>query len=204
MRTTLTFGTILTTAFLILGCEKEQPGDLYITGKGEVVTVPIELAPFTDINLTGVADLNITVGGEQSVTLIAQQNIIDVMNWEVQLGTLNISMDENVTLKNHEPIRFDIVVNDLYNLLHDGVGDVDLQGEKRNAFEIDLRGVGDIGAYNLPVDQCSVFSSGVGDCYVHVIKTLEVDISGIGNVYYRGQPDINSMVTGVGNLIDDN
>jgi hypothetical protein len=204
MKTTLTFGTILTAVFLMLGCEKEQPGDRYITGKGEVVTMPVELAPFTDIHLTGVADLNITVGGKQSLTLMAQQNIIDVMNWEVRSGTLTISLDENVTLQNHEPIRFDIVVNQLFSLLHDGVGDADLQGDKRNAFEIDLRGVGDIRTYNLPVDHCSVFSSGVGDCYVHVIKTLEVDISGIGNVYYRGQSEITSLVTGVGNLINDN
>jgi len=204
MKTKLSFGIILATLFLFLGCEKEEPHNLNLTGEGEIATLPIELDPFTDINLRGVADLNVTVGGEQSVTLKAQQNIIDVMNWEVQSGTLIISMDDDVTLQKHEGILFEITVDELFSLLHSGVGDMNLQGEDRNSFEIDHQGVGDIQAYGLTVDHCAVFSSGVGNCYVYVIETLEVDISGVGNVYYRGQPDITSMVSGVGNLIDDN
>jgi len=31
-----------------------------------------------------------------------------------------------------------------------------------------------------------------------------VHISGVGNVYYRGDPEITSNISGIGNVMDDN
>jgi hypothetical protein len=44
----------------------------------------------------------------------------------------------------------------------------------------------------------------VGDCEVHVLNELNVTITGVGIVYYKGNPTINSSVTGMGQFIDSN
>ena len=205
MKNTMLFGITLTAITLMIGCEKEPLNDLTrISGTGEIVTKPLELATFSNLELEGVSNLYITVGNEQSVELKAQQNIIDVLNWEVSAGILTISMDEGITIHNHEEILFEIVVNELSDVVHDGVGDVTLDGISDNALAIDFRGVGNIDAYDLPVENCTVYSSGVGDCKVNVSGYLEVDISGTGNVYYIGNPEISSTDTGIGDLINDN
>jgi len=195
----------LTTVSLMISCEKEEADDnKTVIGLVQIITKPLELDPFVDIELNGVANLYVTVGSSQSVVLKAQQNIIDILTWEVIGGTLFIGIDEDIYLQNHEEIRFEIAIPDLESLIHDGVGDITLDGDRRDVFDIDYRGVGHIFAYELPMDQCVVSTSGAGDCKVQVDHTLEVDISGVGYVYYRGHPQITVNDQGVGNLVNDN
>jgi hypothetical protein len=127
-----------------------------------------------------------------------------VLSWEVTAGTLIISRDENIRFENHKEIRFDIVVEDLYSLLHKGVGDIHLEGPDRSTFEIDFRGIGHILAYDLPVNTCIVYSDGIGDCKVKVNSSLEADIQNLGNIYYRGNPEIDLNDEGMGELVNDN
>jgi hypothetical protein len=189
----------------MISCEKDElDHSNTIEGTGPIVTNTLDLASFSKIELTGVANLYVSVGGEQSVVLKAQQNIIDVLNWEVDAGILAIYLDENVSILNHEEIRFEIVVNELFELLHDGVGNMNLEGSGTENFAIDHRGVGNINAYDHPMDRCSIASSAVGDCKIYVKSFLEVDISGVGDVYYRGNPEISVTDTGLGELINDN
>jgi hypothetical protein len=56
----------------------------------------------------------------------------------------------------------------------------------------------------MPVNECSIISSGVGNCYVKVNDFLDIDISGVGSVYYKGNPEIESSINGIGKLINDN
>jgi len=196
---------ILTGALMLLGCEKENPEDFNtVIGSGEVVSQSLELAQFSDITLEGVASLYVTLGEEQSVQVRAQQNILEVLNWEVTAGRLIISTEENIRLENHKEIRFDIVVEDLYSLLHSGVGDIRLEGQVRSSFEIDYWGVGNINAYDLPVNNCIVNSDGIGDCKLRVNDSLVANIQNLGNIYYRGNPAIDLNNNGMGNLVNDN
>lgn len=205
MKKTMLFGITLAAITLLIGCEKEPLNGLNkISGSGEIITKHLELATISNVELEGVANLYVTVGNGQSVTLKAQQNIIDVLNWEVSAGILTISMDEGITIHNHEEIRIEVVVNELFDVVHDGVGDVTLNGISDHDLSIDFRGVGNIDAYDLPVENCTVYSSGLGDCKVNVSGYLEVDISSAGNVYYIGNPEISSTDTGLGDLINDN
>lgn len=195
----------LTAALLMMSCEKEEFTDLNtVVGMGEVHTLPLELDPFDRVEFYGVANLHISLGSDQSVELSAQQNIMDVLSWEVQFGTLIIDIEKNVYLRDHEEIRFEISLPDLKRVLHDGVGDITLEGDSRDVFTMEYRGVGNINAYALPVDHCIVVSSGLGHCKVHVQQILEADISGVGNVFYRGYPKISSTDSGVGELINAN
>ena len=43
-----------------------------------------------------------------------------------------------------------------------------------------------------------------GDAEVRVANRLDVRISGSGDVFYKGQPEINDIITGSGDVIDAN
>lgn len=205
MKNAILYSLLLAVIPFVVSCEKENPFDSRtITGIGEIVTKSLELDPFLNIELEGVANLYVTVGGNQEVGLKAQQNIIDVLTWEVNSGTLYIGLEEGITLQNHEEIRFDIIIPELNSLVHDGVGDITLAGAGVEVFDITHNGIGHINAYEFPTDRCSVLTSAVGDCKVLVHSVLEVDISGIGDVYYKGSPEITETDTGLGSLINDN
>jgi len=55
---------------------------------------------------------------------------------------------------------------------------------------------------DLKSDFSFVLNSGSNDCYIQVVKYLDVSISSIGNIYYTGNPDtIHTHITGTGQLI---
>jgi hypothetical protein len=205
MRKTIVILFAFTIVFSQFSCEKDDD-DLTrtITGIGEVVSKTLTLNAFTSVQLDGVSNIYLTAGGEQSVVLKAQQNIIDIMTWEVIADRLIIGIEDNIKIREHEEIRFEITIPALYEIIHNGVGDFSLSGGTIESLNIEFKGVGNIHAYSLPVNDCTIISSGVGDCKVMVNDLLDVDISGVGDVYYKGNPEINSSVTGVGSLINDN
>ena len=150
------------------------------------------------------ANFYIIAGSPQSVQLTAQQNIIDVMTFEVTDETLHVGFKKDVSVENHEEIRFDITLPALTGIGLTGVGDFVLSGEDQDQLTIRLTGVGNVKAFDMKVRSCTITSTGVGNCEVYVTDNLRVTISGVGNVYYRGKPSIISHITGLGLLIDSN
>jgi len=175
-----------------------------VVGTGPVVTKTLDLSSFNNIKLVGVANFYITIGTPQSVVLKAQQNIIDVITWEVANQTLKVELEENVTIENHEEIRFDITMPEINRIELTGVGNFVLSGDDQDELTIVLTGVGHVKAFDMKVGTCTITSSGVGDCEVYVLNELIVTISGVGNVYYKGNPAITETVTGIGELIPAN
>lgn len=175
-----------------------------VTGTGPVVAKTVNFPPFDKIENTGVANFYITMGDPQSVILKAQQNIIDIMTYEVIDNTLKVGIKENTSIENAEEIRFDITVDEINDIKLVGVGNFELSGDFQEELSFSLTGVGNVDAYELEVGICTIVSTGVGDCKVNVRDELNVTISGVGTVYYRGNPAITQSVTGMGNLVNDN
>ena len=189
---------------LFNGCEKEDNGTNNITGVGDVVTETLDLSSFQSIKNTGVANIYVTVGDTQSVVLKAQQNIIDVITYEVNNSTLEIGIQENTSINESKGIVFEITIPEIDKIELIGVGDFELSGDSQDELYIFLIGVGTVRAYDLEVDVCHITSTGVGNCQVRVNNTLNVTITGVGSVYYKGNPTINSTITGLGKLVDAN
>lgn len=191
-------------SFYLIGCEEDDLIDDNVVGSGPVVTQNLDLSSFNKIQLAGVANFYIIIGSPQTVVLKAQQNIIDVMTWDVINETLGVGLQEGVSIENYEEIRFEITMTavELIDLI--GVGDFELSGEDQDELTIFLSGVGDVHAFDMRVSSCTINSSGVGNCEVHVLNDLTVEITGVGNVSYKGNPTINSTITGLGQLIDAN
>jgi hypothetical protein len=192
--------------FAYYGCDTD--GDLdnnkKVIGTGPVVTEILDLSSFHMIENTGVANVYVTLGSPQTVILKAQQNIIDVLTYEVINNTLKIGVEENISIENTVEIRFDIVINEISDIGLLGVGSFELSGDYQDELSISLIGVGHVNAYDLDVGICTISSTGVGDCRVRVQDELYATITGVGNIYYKGNPSINQNITGVGQLINDN
>jgi hypothetical protein len=187
------------------GCSDDDPLDNdKIVGTGPIVTQNLDLDSFNKIENVGVANFYITIGTPQSVVLKAQQNIIDVMTYEVMNQTLKVGLQENVSIENHEEIRFDIIMESINNIELVGVGDFTLTGDDQEELTINVSGVGNIKAFDMRVGTCLITFTGVGDCEVYVIDELTVILSGVGNINYKGNPTINSTITGTGELINSN
>jgi hypothetical protein len=66
---------------------------------------------------------------------------------------------------------------------------------------VTLLGSGSYNARSLRSRWASVRNHGTGSATVRVSETLIVDISSSGSVYYLGDPDVDSTVTGFGELV---
>jgi hypothetical protein len=166
--------------------------------------VDLDLPSFNEIVSTGIANFYIDTGSTQSVIVKVQDNIMNVMTYEVVDETLEVGLEKNVSIESDEEIRFDITIPSIRSITLAGIGNFELSGYYEEELTINLTGVGDVDAYGIRVGTCTIRSSGVGNCRVHVLDVLDVIISGIGNVYYRGNPTVTQSVTGLGQLIPAN
>ncbi len=205
MKRTGYFIIIAQVLLLTFSCEDENiHNKIKVIGTGPEVTKSLDLASFDKIENTGVADFEIVIGGEQSVAIKAQQNIIDVMNWDVNNGCLIVGVDKFVSIEKDADIVFEITLPKITEITLTGVGNFNLSGADQDILNISLTGVGNINAYGMKVKNCNINLTGVGDCKVLVTDNLDVTITGVGYVYYKGTPDLSSIITGVGGLINDN
>ena len=206
MKTSYYLLLIAVSILIITGCElkNENNDKRTIVGEGPIVTKNLDFASFSKIDNSGVANFYITIGTPQSVVLKAQQNIIDVMTYEVTGQTLYVGLEENVSIENHEEIRFDITMPSISGIELSGVGDFILAGDDQDVLTIDFIGVGNVEAFDMKVGTCYITLTGVGNCEVYVEDILDVTITGVGIVYYKGNPAITSSITGIGQLINAN
>lgn len=84
-----------------------------------------------------------------------------------------------------------------------GVGNLTLSGSAQR-HELTHEAVGAVHAFDFVTDTCALLSNSVGDIEVNVRDYLNATINNIGNVYYRGDPAIDTTGAGPGLLIPAN
>ena len=89
-----------------------------------------------------------------------------------------------------------------FNVESSGSGNANFAGNATRS-SIKLLGSGNIYSKTAPCDTCFILSEGSGDITLTVMSYLEVTIKGSGNVYYTGNPEVNSVITGSGLLIKE-
>jgi hypothetical protein len=80
-----------------------------------------------------------------------------------------------------------------------GSGEIDIAG-KAKKLDISISGSGSVYAYNLRTPDVNVNIIGSGDARVYPTESLYAGISGSGSVYYKGEPRVDSDVTGSGQV----
>jgi len=88
-------------------------------------------------------------------------------------------------------------------ILSSGSGDIELSGETET-LDLKISGSGSTYAFSLDTGKAEIKITGSGSAKVKVEDYLNATISGSGDVYYRGNPETESHITGSGRLIDDN
>lgn len=151
--------------------------------------------------MTGKCNVDFTIADTFSVKLHAQQEVLNVMTCRVVSGILQIGFDPDYNVNTDREISATIMAPSLSFVGITGAGDYVLRGSKQARLDIQITGAGNIEAFDMEVDACSIGISGSGNCEVNVNQSLQVDISGVGNVFYKGEPDVSSVISGVGNII---
>ena len=174
-----------------------------VHGTGDVLSMEVELPAFDGVSVTGTCNVNVQIGDSQSVEFYAQSEILEVLTYEVDDGVLEIGIKRGYSVNTSKEIRAEITIPELQFAGITGTGDYTLAGAQQDRLDLYVTGVGDVHAYEMPVNTCNIRISGTANCRVHANEALDVIISGVGNIWYRGNPAINSDISGVGNLYPD-
>ncbi len=113
----------------------------------------------------------------------------------LNLNTFNISMLGSGNTNSSFNAYF-------FNIESSGSGNANFAGSSTRS-SIKLLGSGNIYSKTVTCDTCFILSEGSGDVTLTVISYLNVEIKGSGNVYYTGDPEVNSIITGSGLLIKE-
>lgn len=193
-----------------------------IEGSGSSISEIRNVTEFTKVSSEGVFEVTVTHGNSQSAEITADDNIIQRLKTEVVDNELRLYLDDrnykdislkaNIVAERINSIKNtgigDFVISNVdengnFNISNSGTGNISITG---NAESLTLENVGDgkFNGFEFIVLNCSAKIIGSGDCEVHPISTLNVDIEGSGDVYYKGTPAIEANIAGSGKVIDAN
>lgn len=193
-----------------------------IEGSGSSISEIRNVTEFTKVSSEGVFEVTVTHGNSQSAEITANDNIIQRLKTEVVDNELRLYLDDrnykdislkaNIVAERINSIKNtgigDFVISNVdengnFNISNSGTGNISITG---NAESLTLENVGDgkFNGFEFIVLNCSAKIIGSGDCEVHPISTLNVDIEGSGDVYYKGTPAIEANIAGSGKVIDTN
>lgn len=99
-------------------------------------------------------------------------------------------------------VEAEIYIDSLYTLAS-GTATIRYEGEVIN-HQFASAGEFTLNAFPLLTSETSLNISGTGDSQVSASDQLNIIISGAGNVFYKGNPDIDSTILGVGEIIESN
>lgn len=171
-----------------------------IVGTGDVETMEVNVPDFEGVSVTGTCNVDIVIAETQFVELQAQEEILNVMSYEVKDHILYIGFKPDYTVNTSEEISASIVIPAVSHVSITGAADFSLAGAKQEALDIHITGTGNVSAFDMEVKDCTIRISGAGNCDVNVAASLDVLISGVGNVLYMGNPTLTSEVSGVGKV----
>jgi len=193
-----------------------------IEGSSEITTENRAHSAFENIELEGIFETKIEKGNKHEVKVIANTNILQHINTEVDGKTLEITMAQG----SYNNIEIEIIITSptLKEITKRGIGStsvegfVDLRDLEINHFglasfsmkgsvanlALNKSGIGAFEAFDLDVNNCQIEHNGIGNTEITCNNSLTGELTGIGNIYYKGKPNIDVEVTGIGNVKDAN
>jgi hypothetical protein len=99
-------------------------------------------------------------------------------------------------------IDFAVETDDLF-VTQLGSGYIYVEGNTQT-FDASIAGSGWLRSFNLESEFSDIRIEASGSAEVNVFTDLDVFINGSGDLYYKGHPSINAVITGSGSVIDAN
>jgi hypothetical protein len=192
-----------------------------ISGKGESVAENRDLSNFYEIYLSIDADVYYMQDSIYKVEVIAQQNILDVLETIVEGEKLDIDFKSSVW--KHEPIKIYIHSPDINVFEVSGSGDIIAQNNiKSKSMNLKISGSGDIKIPSLIAEDLKIKISGSGDISVSAGKinneiititgsgnaelsevaanSCEAKINGSGDILVNLSENLDARISGSGNI----
>ncbi len=174
---------------------------------------------FDRIVLRGVGDLAIRQGDRESLVVEAEPRILRNLTATVRNGILYLDVVGNVSTQ--QPIRYELTVKTLRDVLSEGSGAVELAAIRSASLALTLGGSGEIKAAALRVNRLessiagsgsittdgeageqSVRIDGAGDYLAEKLRThaASIDIAGSGSARVRVRDTLKVRISGSGNV----
>jgi len=137
----------------------------------DVRTETREVSDFDRVTLAGFGQLVITQGDQESLAIEASQDMLGRIETKVEDGRLVIGfkrtwmdwIDDILTVGlSGKPVRYNLAVKRLSNLLIMGAARVQITGLKTEQLAVDLRGTGEIRIASLDAERLDVRLPGAG------------------------------------------
>lgn len=185
-------------------------------------------AAFSKIVVSGVGDVEYvqSTDGTTSVSIIAPDNVMEILEVHSSGGTLTVStkrgfhivglggndMEVRATSPSLDAVRIsgagDVSIDKVLStkdltVTVSGVGDIEIDDLQCENVEIRVSGAGDVDVERGTAVEASYTVSGVGDIDVDGLRAQRVEarVSGTGDVECYASESINARVSGVGSIV---
>ena len=189
----------------------------YVPGSENTVEVTIDhnLVRFITTEVTNgvlLIDLKtpqeVKVSGQKLTVDITMNGLSKLVLGENGVGTIKTDSsyfqvsEVELELAGVGDMELDLTVTELLTSTLTGTGDLTLTGFAQRHI-LTHEAVGTVHTYGFVTDTCILVSNSESNIEVEVQEYLNATINNIGNVYYRGNPAIDTSGTGPGLLMRD-
>jgi len=215
--------TILIITVLILsGCMFIPDKPAKVKGSGNIISETRNATGFTSISLEGSADVKVVFGDAESVVVMAEDNIVPLIETNIQDHQLIIKTVPNMTFLATKPVLVNVTMISLDGVSISGMGNIDVVEVAGDSFRADLIGSGNIvlsgaantvnlsltGTGNIYGDQlktkiATMVLGGMGNITVFASNKVDATISGSGDIRYSGSPiNVIKNISGTGRIYE--
>jgi hypothetical protein len=201
---------------LTLSCNKER-----IRGAGPMESDERSVNSFTKVSVSGATNVFITKGPVSKVEVKGSANVLSDFTTEVVNNTLELHFKPGAII-NTGKLEVYVTMPQLAGLSNRGSGSIEvkgafasprleasitgsgtirIEGGTAESFVESIIGSGNVFAFGLLANNADITVSGSSVSEVSVARQLNVKISGSAVVYYKGNPTIQSTISGGGKLM---
>lgn len=185
MRRTIIIAMLISTA-AFTGCYYFGP---CLDGDGPVVSEVRTVVDFTGVSNTGSFDVYVTLADEFYVEVVAQENLIPIIETDVSGNTLIIDTQEGTCFRSSSPVEVYVSLPDLEELRLTGSGKLIADVAENQFFECSNSGSGVVSVDTIYAENLAVGNTGSGTVEVFESHVDEVSLVQTGS----GTIDIESV-----------
>ncbi len=156
---------------------------------------------FSKVRSFGSADINFTVSESYMVEIIADDNLIELIELSYSGDTLIVGLKPNVSFETKSEMTVNLSAPSLKSFSIAGSGDGDISGLNQDSFHASISGSGDIDVTGR-VDSTMLEISGSGDIDASKLLThdLIATVAGSGNIDAHATGVLTAQILGSGNI----
>ncbi len=203
--------------FILSSCSKDV-----VRGRGSIGSRTLNLPAFSAVESHYDISADISYGAVQAVTITGYDNLLNILDVRVDGDVLKLKYNSNyINIRNGNLVAKIIVpvinkatihgsrqiliagfINgDSLNAKIHGSANIRVSNSSFQSALLEIYGSGDIDAQGLQAKQVEVKVHGSGNTSVSVTERMKASIFGSGNVYYWGNPAIETTQNGSGRII---